>query len=59
MQDAFDLVVVPLDRGARYREITGLQWTQIDLPDPSIPSVRPLYMQVWRPALFVSVNFVA
>ena len=36
MQDALDLVVILLDTGARYGEITGLQWTQIDLPHRSI-----------------------
>ena len=36
MQDAFDLVVILPDTGARYGEITGLHWTQIDLPHRSI-----------------------
>jgi integrase len=36
MQDAFDIVVLLLDTGARYGEITGLHWTQIDLPHRSI-----------------------
>lgn len=36
MQDACDLIVVLLDTGARYGEIAGLEWSQIDLSSGSI-----------------------
>jgi integrase len=40
-QDAYDLVILLLDTGARYSEAADLEWRQIDLDDRSI--------QLWRP----------
>lgn len=40
-QDAYDLVVLLLDTGARYSEIANLEWTQIDLQEHTI--------RLWRP----------
>lgn len=40
-QDAYDLVVLLLDTGARYSEVANLEWTQIDLTDRTI--------RLWRP----------
>jgi integrase len=39
--DAYDLVVILLDTGARYSEIAGLEWNQIDMEERSI--------RLWRP----------
>ncbi len=39
--DAYDIVVVLLDSGARYSEIAGLEWNQIDLRERTI--------RLWRP----------
>ena len=36
IQDNYDLVVILLDTGARYSEIAGLKWDQIDLPNREI-----------------------
>ena len=36
MQDAYDLVVLLLDSGARYTEIANLEWSKVDLIDRSI-----------------------
>jgi integrase len=36
MQDAYDLVVLLLDTGARYSEIANIEWTRIDLIERSI-----------------------
>jgi integrase len=41
MWDAYDLVILLLDTGARYSEIAGLEWRQIDL------EARTLHL--WRP----------
>lgn len=41
MQDNYDLVILLLDTGARYSEIAGLRWDQIDLANKSI--------RLWRP----------
>ncbi len=41
MQDAYDLVVLLLDTGARYSEIANIEWARIDLADRTI--------QLWRP----------
>jgi integrase len=41
MQDAFDLVVVLLDTGARYTEIASIKWTQIHLDQREIHLWRP------------------
>ncbi|MEL4181675.1 tyrosine-type recombinase/integrase [Roseateles sp. PN1] len=41
MQDAFDLVVLLLDTGARYGEIANIEWTRIDLVERSIKLWRP------------------
>ena len=40
MQDAFDLVILLLDTGARYSEIANIEWRNIDLTDRTI--------QLWR-----------
>jgi integrase len=40
-QDAYDLVVLLLDTGARYSEIANLEWSQIDLQEHTI--------RLWRP----------
>ena len=36
MQDAYDLVVLLLDTGARYSEIANIEWSRIDLAERSI-----------------------
>lgn len=36
MQDAFDLVILLLDTGARYSEIANIQWSSIDLAERTI-----------------------
>lgn len=36
MQDAFDLVVLLLDTGARYSEIANIEWSRIDLAERTI-----------------------
>lgn len=36
MQDAFDLVVLLLDTGARYSEIANIEWQRIDLAERAI-----------------------
>lgn len=36
MQDAYDLVVLLLDTGARYSEIANIEWRRIDLTERSI-----------------------
>jgi integrase len=41
MQDNYDLVVLLLDTGARYSEITGLRWTSLDLERGTINLWRP------------------
>ena len=41
MQDAFDLVVLLLDTGARYGEIANIEWTRINLAERSINLWRP------------------
>jgi integrase len=41
MQDAYDLVLVLMDTGARYGEIANMEWRQIDLPARQI--------RLWRP----------
>lgn len=41
MQDAYDLVVMLLDTGARYGEIANIEWSRIDLNDRSIHLWRP------------------
>jgi integrase len=41
MQDAYDLVVLLLDTGARYGEIANIEWRRIDLVHRTI--------QLWRP----------
>lgn len=41
LQDAYDLVVVLLDTGARYGEVANLEWQQIDLGERAI--------RLWRP----------
>ncbi|PTU27722.1 tyrosine-type recombinase/integrase [Stenotrophobium rhamnosiphilum] len=41
MQDAYDLVVLLLDTGARYSEIANIGWSRIDLLSRTI--------QLWRP----------
>lgn len=41
MQDAFDLVVLLLDTGARYSEIANIQWSRIDLEARTIALWRP------------------
>jgi integrase len=40
-QDAFDLVVLLLDTGARYGEIAGLEWRQINMDDRTLHLWRP------------------
>lgn len=40
-QDAYDLVVLLLDTGARYTEIASLEWIRVDLPEKTI--------RLWRP----------
>lgn len=41
MQDAYDLVILLLDTGARYSEIANIRWSQIDLLRREI--------RLWRP----------
>ena len=41
MQDAYDLVVLLLDTGARYSEIANIEWSRIDL--------NTLTINLWRP----------
>ncbi len=41
IQDSYDLVVLLLDTGARYSEIAGLEWRQVNLTDRSIHLWRP------------------
>ena len=41
MQDAYDLVILLLDTGARYSEIANIEWTRINLEDRSINLWRP------------------
>lgn len=41
MQDAYDLVVLLLDTGARYSEIANIEWAKINLEDRSINLWRP------------------
>jgi integrase len=41
MQDAYDLVVLLLDTGARYSEIANIEWSNIDLAERTI--------RLWRP----------
>lgn len=36
MQDAYDLVILLLDTGARYSEIANIEWRRIDLKDRAI-----------------------
>lgn len=41
MQDAFDLVVLLLDTGARYGEIANIEWSRINMQDRTISLWRP------------------
>ena len=41
MQDAYDLVVLLLDTGARYSEIANIDWSRINLEDRTINLWRP------------------
>lgn len=41
MQDAYDLVVLLLDTGARYSEIANIQWSRINLAERTINLWRP------------------
>lgn len=41
MQDAYDLVVLLLDTGARYSEIANIEWARINLPKREIHLWRP------------------
>lgn len=41
MQDNYDLVVILLDTGARYAEIAGLEWKNINLDERTINLWRP------------------
>ena len=41
LQDAYDLVVILLDTGARYGEIAGLEWKQVD--------AERRIIRLWRP----------
>jgi len=41
VQDAYDLVVLLLDTGARYSEIANIEWTSIDIENKTI--------RLWRP----------
>jgi integrase len=36
LQDAYDLVVLLLDTGARYSEIANIEWSRIDLASRTI-----------------------
>ena len=41
IQDAYDLVILLLDTGARYSEIANIEWSKINLEDRSINLWRP------------------
>ncbi len=41
MQDAYDLVVMLLDTGARYSEIANIEWLRIDMQERTIHLWRP------------------
>jgi len=41
LQDAYDLVVLLLDTGARYSEVANLDWNQVDLSEQ--------VLRLWRP----------
>ena len=41
MQDAYDLVILLLDTGARYSEIANIEWSRIDLNERIIHLWRP------------------
>lgn len=41
LQDNFDLVVLLLDTGARYTEVSSLPWTAVDLKEKTITLWRP------------------
>lgn len=41
IQDAYDLVILLLDTGARYSEIANIEWSKINLRDRSINLWRP------------------
>lgn len=41
MQDAYDLVVMLLDTGARYSEIANIEWSRIDMQERAIHLWRP------------------
>jgi integrase len=41
MQDKYDFLVMLLDTGARYGEISGLEWSKINMADRSIALWRP------------------
>ena len=41
LQDAYDLVILLLDTGARYSEIANIEWSRINLEDRSINLWRP------------------
>lgn len=41
MHDAYDLVVILLDTGARYSEIANIEWSRINLLDRSVSLWRP------------------
>lgn len=41
MQDAYDLVVMLLDTGARYSEIANIEWSRIDMQERTIHLWRP------------------
>lgn len=41
MQDAFDLVILLLDTGARYSEIANIEWSRINLDERTINLWRP------------------
>ncbi len=41
LQDAYDLVILLLDTGARYGEIANIEWSRINLQDRSINLWRP------------------
>ncbi len=41
LQDAYDLVILLLDTGARYGEIANIEWSRINLEDRSINLWRP------------------
>jgi len=41
MQDAYDLVILLLDTGARYSEVANIKWNQIFLEQREIHLWRP------------------